>query len=540
MSADKMSRRQVLKGIATVGTVALLQKGCGTPSARGSALAPTGAQDLETLPLSEYAPRLAHQVDSNAAGCLLPYITGGKSSNDLNFIVVMCDTLRHDHIGFHGNPNVHTPNIDSFAAQSLVFDRAYSGGFPTLLNRAELFTGRYAFTYMGWEDLHKNEVVLAKQLNAAGYTTGTVYDTMHLKADGFTFDRDFKSWQWIRGQEDDRYRVVPISPTLPASPSKFRYGATVVEQYLRNVSARQSEADYFCARTIQTAIEWIREIQGQNKFFLHIDAFDPHEPWDPPQSYVDLYDPGYVGEEVIYPAYAPSDYLSTAELNHMRALYTAEVTLVDHWLGELFAEVGRLGLWSNTVVILISDHGILLGEHGVIGKSWDHQGHYECYPLYQELVHIPFMIRAPGIAPRRVPDLVQPADLMPTIIEWAGAEDPRTMHGVSLVPTIEDAGGSSHTPPHEFVVSGRSLSTSLSTKPTCTVTDGQWALIHGGNHAPSALYFLPDDPRQQTNLLDQKCNIAIDLQTKLVAFLEATGTAQQYIDPWRAAPCTTR
>ncbi len=114
------------------------------------------------------------------------------------------------------------------------------------------------------------------------------------------------------------------------------------------------------------------------------------------------------------------------------------------------------------------------------------------------------------------------------------------MQGVSLVPTLEDEGGNSHTPPHEFVVSGRSMFIPLSAKPTCTVTDGQWTLIHGGNHAPSALYFLPDDPRQQTNLLDQRCNVAIDLQTKLVAFLESTGTAQQQIEPWRAAPCAAR
>lgn len=536
MISEKITRRQVLKGIATVGTAALLQKALDDPSAGSLSPGPVGAGHSDVSSLAGFRLSPSGQVSSIAPESLLPYIARGRSLGDLNFVTVMCDTLRYDHIGFHGNTGMQTPNIDAFAARSVVFERAYSGGFPTLLNRAELLTGRYTFTYMGWEDLHEEEVVLAEPLNKAGYTTGLVFDTWHLK-EGNSFDRAFGSWQWIRGQEDDRYRVVPLSPTLPASPTKFRHGTSVIEQYLRNVSDRQSEADYFCARTIQTAIDWIREIHDQNKFFLHIDAFDPHEPWDPPQSYIDLYDPGYVGEKVIYPAYAPTDFLSPAELNHVRALYAAEVTLVDRWLGELFAEIGRLGLWDNTVVVLTSDHGILLGEHGVIGKAWDYQGHYECYPLYEELVHIPLMIRAPGIAPRRILDLAQPADLMPTIIEWAGADAPAAMHGVSLVPTIEDEEGSSHTPAHEFVVSGRSLTTPLSADPSCTVTDGEWALIHGGSHAPSALYYLPDDPQQQTNLLDRNCKLAINLQTRMVAFLESTGTSEQLIEPWKAAPC---
>jgi arylsulfatase A-like enzyme len=288
---------------------------------------------------------------------------------------------------------------------------------------------------------------------------------------------------------------------------------------------------------MQTAVEWLRDNYSENKFFLHVDAFDPHEPWDPPQSYVDLYNPGYEGEEVIYPAYAPPNYLSVDELNHMQALYKAEVTMVDHWLGELLAEIDRLGLRDNTVVILTSDHGILLGEHDCIGKAWDHQGYYECYPLYQELVHIPLMIRVPGVAPKRVPDLAQPADLMPTILEWAEARDPGTMHGVSLVPAIEDASGSSHTPSHEFVVSGRSLGISQSVKPRLTVTDGEWTLIHGGTRASSELYYLPNDSQQQDNLLNDHCDVARDLHNKLVAFLESIGTAEEYITPWRNAPC---
>lgn len=536
MAAKKFTRREILKIIGALGSAALLPCHETIPSSVKKTSLPfpsptrlsysTATRSSDSPP-----PTLTEKA-------FLPSITNTPASpwTGLNFIVVMCDTLRYDHIGFHGNLNIRTPNINAFAAKSQVFDRAYAGGFPTLLNRAEIFTGRYTFTYMGWEDMLAEEIVLAQVLNDAGYTTGLVFDTWHLKSHQFSFDRAFRSWQWIRGQENDRYRPTPLQPTLPAEQSKFRHGPKVIEQYLRNVSMRQDESDYFVAKTIQTAIEWLRNNYSENKFFLHIDAFDPHEPWDPPQQYVDLYNPGYEGEEVIYPAYAPPNYLSIDELNHVRALYNAEVTMVDHWLGELFTEVNRLGLWDNTVVILTSDHGILLGEHDCIGKAWDHQGYYKCYPLYQELVHIPLMIRVPGVVPKRISDLAQPADLMPTIIEWAEARDPGTMHGISLVRTIEDVSDSSYTS-REFVVSGRSLGISQSVKPRLTVTDGEWTLIHGGLQAPSELYYLTNDPQQKNNLLNNHCDIARGFQNDLIAFLESIETAEEYIAPWRNAPC---
>jgi len=507
---DKITRRQMLLGMGALGATALV--GCsrfgvlnGKPG-EGNGNSPDNPGDSA----------------SSGAGW--------------NFIVVVCDTLRYDHVGFHGNTHIQTPNIDAFAAESLVFDKAYAGGFPTLLNRAELFTGRYTFAYMGWEDMRDDEIVLAEVLNQAGYTTGIVFDTWHLKAHKTSFDRKFKSWQWIRGQEDDHYRSAPLHPTLPAAPEKLR-DVEAVEQYLRNVSERQTEADYFVAQTMQTAIEWLRDNHDQNKFFLHVDSFDPHEPWDPPQSYIDLYDPGYEGDEIIYPHYSPPDSLSDDELNHIQALYAAEVTLVDHWLGKLLAEIDNLGLQENTVVILKSDHGILLGEHNSLGKAWFSPQGYRCYPLYEELIHIPLMVRVPGVAHRRISDLVQPADLMPTILEWAGANDPGTMQGVSLASTIEDVAGSSHTPAHTSVISARALSIGQSANPRCTVTDGEWTLIHGGAHIESELYHLPDDPRQQTNLLNDQCDVARSLHADLVAFLESIGTSEGYINTWRPAPC---
>ena len=240
-------------------------------------------------------------------------------------------------------------------------------------NRYELLTGRYVCTWTrGWEPLPKNETVLSEALGAEGYASMLVLDTPSLLRDGYNYDRGYDAWEWIRGQEGDRYRTSPLHVDLPCSPEKLRTNpgnpdGTIV-QYLRNVSIRHSEDDYFPPQTFSAALRWLKENASRERFFLHVDTFDPHEPWDPPKHYVDLYDPGYTCEEVIYPRYGSTDILSAAELHHCRALYAAEITMVDRWLGKLLQAVDDLGLRKTTAIIFISDHGFVLGEHGWIGK----------------------------------------------------------------------------------------------------------------------------------------------------------------------------
>ena len=108
-------------------------------------------------------------------------------------------------------------------------------------------------------------------------------------------------------------------------------------------------------------LEAARELQP---FFMVVDSYDVHEPWDPPKKYVDLYDDGYNGPEPYLPSYGSSDYLTGRQLERMRALYAAEVTMVDTWLGRFLEKAADLRLDENTLFILLSDHGVMLGEHG--------------------------------------------------------------------------------------------------------------------------------------------------------------------------------
>ncbi len=467
----------------------------------------------------------------------------------MNVILIISDTFRKDHLGAYGNPWIHTPNLDAFARQATVFDRAYAASFPTVPNRFDVMSGRFTFPYFAWSPLPRDAVVIGQVLAEAGWTTMMVADTPHILQSGFHFDRGFSGWEWIRGQENDRWRTSPADPKLPCSPDKLREPERTVKQYLRNVSARRGEEDYFVARTMRTAARWLEENRDQ-QFFLYVDTFDPHEPWDPPQWYVDLYDPGYEGEEVIYPRYDFADYLSEAELRHMRALYAGEVSLVDKWVGYLLQRIEELGLAEKTMVIFTTDHGFYHGEHNRTGKSHITAEGFSYCPLYTEVAAIPLMIRLPGQTEgQRISAFAQPPDLFPTILEFLGAPDPGTANGMSLLPLIEGRVEKNR----DIAITSPCLAHEFNAGIPTTITTDEWAMIYYGTpQAPPAqfttravdtldrqaaeravpapeLYYLPDDPNMNVNVIEQHQDVARQLVARHVEMLQAWGCEEKFL-----------
>jgi len=481
----------------------------------------------------------------------------------MNIILIMSDTFRRDHLGCYGNQWIHMPNIDELAKESVVFDRAYAASFPTVPNRRDVVTGRFTFTYSDWGPLPPEEVVLPDVLRKAGYVTMLIADTPHILKDGYHFDRGFDGWIWIRGQENDRYITDPIDHKFPCSPSKLRSPHTTVEQYLRNVSQRRYESDYFVAQTMIEAAKWLEHNKKHEKFFLYIDTFDPHEPWDPPKWYVDLYDPGYQGEEVIYPAYGPCHYLTQEELRHVRALYAGEVTMVDHWVGFILKRIKELGLWDNTTIIFTSDHGFYHGEHGLIGKSIITSSAQGLAPLYNEVAHIPLMIRVPGLKPDRCGALVQPPDLMPTILGLADAKIPETVQGMSLLPSLRE----DETPRRDLAVTSPSIINGPIAGQRISVITKEWFFVYCGQiddalremparrrtrtvdglerlqkligeRPKNELYYLPKDPAQLNDICGENKEIAGEIHAGLLNLLESFGTREEILRYWRTLQFT--
>ena len=492
----------------------------------------------------------------------------------MNFIVVVCDTLRRDHVGAYsaqpqrwesgGEWTVETPNFDRFAAGACLFENAYIGSFPTVPNRREIFTGRSVFTYAEWAPLPASEVVISETLANAGYTTMLIADTPHILQRGFHFDRGFTAWDWIRGQENDRLYTHPPRVEFPAAPEKLREPDATMRQYLRNIADWQDESDRFCPTTFTRACQWLEQNTKNKPFFLHVDTFDPHEPWDPPQSDTDRYDPGYEGQRVTYPVYGYwADFLSQDELRHSHALYCGEVSMVDRWFGRILDTMDRLDLWDDTTLILTSDHGFYFGEHGIIGKSIiEPNGPVRPHPLLSEVARIPLIAHIPGLTePGMRPDgYVQPLDLMPTFLEMANLDSSGVANGKSLVPLVTGQTDKLR----EFAVSSHSICTPLAGRPSTVVTP-DWTLVLGAPRPASEtggdasqtntevidsrrrveqaseagtspqLYDNHADPGMTRNVIEDHPDEASELRDLYIGYIESVGTAEEYVAPRREA-----
>jgi len=497
----------------------------------------------------------------------------------MNIIFFMSDSYRHDNLSCYGPTRVKTPSLDRFARNACVFDNAYLGSFPTIPNRLDIMSGRFSCIDHEWCPLPQDTVTLQQILSASGVATQMIVDNPHLIEMGFNYERGFDAWDWIRGQETDRWKLKPRKIALTADPRKLRSPEFLVPGFTRNTHWWTREEDRFVARTVRAACEWLEEHQDLDMFFLYIDTFDPHEPWDAPKQYVDLYDPEYQGDEVNYPHYDFwRNFLSERELEHSRALYWAEATLVDRWFGVLLDTLDDLGMAEDTAVVFVSDHGYLFGEHGHTGKSLitPEKGYYEAIPMYNDIRRTPLIIRLPGQAQgRHIPGLVQTPDLMPTMLEMAGlvatetlggqtrtqamqcgvfyTEDwqfrPETIHGKSLMPLMRGE-----------TIRGRDIAAASNTlirhtpvlAKCAVVTEDGWCLHYAGTYEetlrdarmfinklidPQAvrtttepgLFHLPSDPGEQKNVIDGNQRLAQEIHGRYVAWLEEIGTPREHL-----------
>src|SRR5579859_2195804 len=297
-----------------------------------------------------------------------------------NVIFIMNDTLRRDHVaaygrpapwerpGHAGEPFIATPNLDRLAGESAAFDRFYCGSYPTIPCRYDLFAGRYGFPTRGWQPLEPDDLVLSEIVRGRGFVPALIYDTPMLGDDSYNYTRGFSSVLFQRGQHADRYNVDPFDPPLPAAPYKLKNVAST-KLYLRNTAHRVYERDWMHGRTLSTTFDWLERNRSRENFLLWVDLWDPHEPFDAPAYDLERYsDPDFRGDAIIYPRYGRADYMSPAEQNHVRALYAALVTAVDRWLGCLLDKLETLRLDRNTLLVFLSDHGHLFGDHELQGK----------------------------------------------------------------------------------------------------------------------------------------------------------------------------
>ena len=457
----------------------------------------------------------------------------------MNVIWIVADTFRQDHMGAYGNGTIRTPSLDALAARSVRFDSHYAGGFPTMPTRADHATGRWTMSFMGWEPLPEDETTLAEILANIGFHTAAVVDTPFYLRHGFNYDRGFQTFFTIQGQEGSPTRVQKIG----------HHEARDVVAWWRN------ESDRNVAQTMVRAGDWL-ERHYREQFFLYIDTWDPHEPWDAPGYYTELYMPDYDGEVVqpIYARWQDAPGFTEEKVRKAHATYCGEVTMVDTWVGYLLRKVENMGLMDKTAIIFTSDHGFYFGEHGgLFGKmTFGERPNGELYthgdegalwahsPLYEELVRIPLLIHVPGVEPGVSRGLTSVVDVMPTVLDVLGQDIPASVEGRSLLPKIQNTSLSGRdfvvstipfANPGDPVGSVDNIRRQLGASPVTTVTAGRWSLLYSMDQGMSELYDLASDTRQQKNLIHDRLEVAKELHQYLVQFMRDTDVGSTLLNP---------
>jgi len=355
----------------------------------------------------------------------------------MKVIYILSDTMNRRFLQCYGaKEKAVTPNIDRLASRSVVFDNAFTGSMPCMPARRDIMTGRLNFLDRPWGGIepfdHTLASILTSEKNVYSHMETDHYH--YAERGGENYWTHFTSWNLERGTEFDTINWGPDKTGIPKDVAPEGYAGRYSEAYncSRELYAGDKE-QYPTPRTFTAAAQWLEKHHDADNFLLWVEGFDPHEPFDTPPEFVDLYDtPENCENSPFWPDYVPSERYTEDNIAQIRKHYKATVSMVDHYLGKLLNVVDKHDMWKDTLVIFTTDHGFMLGEHGFMGKSY--------MPDYNEMYNIPFMAAAPGVKPGRSDALVQNIDVFPTVLQWFGIDPEKVcrnkIHGKNLLPLL--------------------------------------------------------------------------------------------------------
>ena len=314
--------------------------------------------------------------------------TARRGAGVKNVLIFLVDTLRADHLGCHGYYRSTSPNIDNFAAESVLFERAYSVSPWTRTSVVSMFSSMYpvAHACQDREDIADEDLVMMAEIfKANGFRTGGFSTNVSVSA------------QFGCAQGFDEFTYFDRKPWFAARPGRPDPGYVPIEGMMPETLA-------------------FLEGVGDDPFFLYFHCSDPHAKYLPPQEFA---------------------LWGSQQINR----YDGEIRYVDHYFQELIDHLRRTDKLDETLVIFTADHGEELYDHG-------EQGHG--HTLYNELLEVPLIVRHPRFSPARRSEIVRLVDVLPTLIEVCGLEPQNAvLQGRTLVPLLE--GGPDPEPEQHFV-----------------------------------------------------------------------------------------
>ena len=366
-----------------------------------------------------------------------------KPDSPKNVIVVLLDSLNRHMLGAYGGREFATPHIDAFAKRSVKFESHFAGSLPCIPARHDLLCGSLDFLWRPWGSIEIWERPLTAYLRAKGIVSMLISDHPHLfEVGGENYHTDFYAWDYQRGHESDPWKTRPDDSWIGAPLFGRQF-----TPYDNSRGYLREQEDFPGPRTMAAAARWIDENAGyHDRFFLFVDEFDPHEPFDTPEPYASMYDDSWEGAHLIWPPYMQGaverGVLTDRQAHQVRACYGSKLTMIDHWFGKVIEAIERHALWDDTAVIVCTDHGHYLGEKDIWGKPG--------VPAFEPLGHIPLMIAWPNVMATTRSALTTTVDIFATIADVFNVQVDHRTHGESLVPLLHDESELAR----EFLLSG--------------------------------------------------------------------------------------
>lgn len=423
-----------------------------------------------------------------------------------NVLVIMTDQHLYTAAGFMGDPWVQTPNLDTLAAGGTVFERAYTPSPVCVPARQSLLTGRLPHAHGATGNarpMKPNERTIAHLAQEAGFATGATGKMHFIGPDqhqGFETRWDILDYYRMEPEASGDAASGMAAPGwygryVPGEEGSTADGPNPMTIHNGNYDGQPSPFPAERHVEAYTSGEAVRfmETHRDERWLLWCSYFKPHAPYLPPAQDWER----YAAQPLPVPAVDEAQLANLpAHLQHFRAStgvdrmdaaamrrciagYYGNVTFIDREIGTVLSALEALGLRDETLIIFTSDHGEMLGAHGLLAKS----------NFYEEAWHIPLVVSHPGHrhAPRRSGALACLTDLYPTIAESLGLPVKEGVHGHSLLPVV--AGQEN---------SGRSRVFSELHTPAGTLSgvfDGEWKLAVYTDR--EQLFHLPRDPEEQ-------------------------------------------
>ena len=347
--------------------------------------------------------------------------------------MVMFDSLNRHMLPAYGYDDIVAPNFARLARHTVTFDNFYAGSMPCMPARRELHTGRHNFLHRSWGPLEPFDDSMPEMLKNAGVHTHLASDHPHYWEDGgATYHPRYSTWEFFRGQEGDPWKGVVDD----GAPRRERGGPSRRQDEI-NRSYLADEADHPQTLTFDAGVHFVETNKDADRWFVQIECFDPHEPFFSYEKHKALYPHDYDGPTFDWPPYAKVTE-PDSQVEHARNEYKALVSMCDRSLGRILDLMDENAMWDDTMLIVNTDHGFLLGEHGWWAKS--------VQPWFDELVHLPAFIWDPRTrsAGTRSGALVQTIDIAPTILDYFAVDRTVDMSG-SVITVAPDDGGTAET-----------------------------------------------------------------------------------------------